>query len=51
MLIARPEFMLEKDIGKIIEETFASSDVRLKVTMFLDLCCCNNSLSVSKSYC
>lgn len=31
VLIARPEFMLEKDIGKIIEETFSSSDVRLKM--------------------
>uniref|UniRef100_A0A2P2MDF0 Sister chromatid cohesion protein n=1 Tax=Rhizophora mucronata TaxID=61149 RepID=A0A2P2MDF0_RHIMU len=31
-LIARPEYMLEKDIGKIIEATLSSgSDVRLKV--------------------
>ncbi|XP_050381632.1 sister chromatid cohesion protein SCC2 isoform X1 [Argentina anserina] len=32
VLIARPEFMLDKDIGKILEETFSSgSDVRLKM--------------------
>ncbi|KAJ8750135.1 hypothetical protein K2173_014050 [Erythroxylum novogranatense] len=32
VLIARPEFMLEKDIGKILEATLSSgSDVRLKV--------------------
>ena len=32
VLIARPEFMLEKDIGKIIEATLTSgSHVRLKV--------------------
>ncbi|KDP27227.1 hypothetical protein JCGZ_19926 [Jatropha curcas] len=32
VLIARPEFMLEKDIGKILEATLSSgSDVRLKI--------------------
>ncbi|BFG26567.1 hypothetical protein CerSpe_128410 [Prunus speciosa] len=32
VLIARPEYMLEKDIGKILEATFSSSsDVRLKM--------------------
>lgn len=35
--------MLEKDIGKILEETFSSgSDVRLKVTRYLHLCCTNH---------
>lgn len=37
VLIARPEYMLEKDIGKILEATFSSSsDVRLKVIVSLD---------------
>ncbi|CAN6574662.1 unnamed protein product [Malus baccata var. baccata] len=32
VLIARPEYMLEKDIGKIVEATFSSSsDVRLRM--------------------
>uniref|UniRef100_A0A9I9CCJ7 Uncharacterized protein n=1 Tax=Cucumis melo TaxID=3656 RepID=A0A9I9CCJ7_CUCME len=31
VLIARPEFMLQEDVGKIIEESLSSgSDVRLK---------------------
>lgn len=32
VLIARPEFMLEHDIGKILEETLSShADARLKI--------------------
>lgn len=36
VFIARPECMLEKDVGKILEATLSSNtDTRLKVTSFL----------------
>lgn len=42
VLIARPEYMLEKDVRNILEATLSSgADVRLKVQVHL-LCVCNN---------
>ncbi|KAK6913333.1 HEAT repeat associated with sister chromatid cohesion protein [Dillenia turbinata] len=39
VLITRPEFMLEKDIGKIMEATLSSgSDARLKVLIYPNFC-------------
>lgn len=39
VLIARPECMLEKDVGKILEATLSSNtDPRLKVTFLLVSC-------------